>query len=339
MSDNAAESGDAIERVSKENQKSYWEEKLEELKTTQEDFSSLSKNQQKKMLKQKLLMETRTERRKKERERKKVKRAEKKEAGLPLPESRQIRKRRKQECSNFKIAIDLDFYELMTERDHRMVLKQLKYCYSENRRSQHPLQLSITSFDTNVRDLFVKLQPGILNWSGLRMEPGAYSDVFDASSIVYLTSDSDNVLETLEEDKVYVIGGLVDHNHHKGLCYKRAVQGEFAHAQLPIGQYVKMSSRKVLTINHVFEILLEYSYSKDWREAFFKVLPNRKGASALEVADGKDEDEGEEEEEVESERSGEEDFEGENDRTCDGVKTAEFTDSVCVNEPLKAVSS
>ena len=34
-----------------------------------------------------------------------------------------------------------------------------------------------------------------------------------------------------------------------------------------------------------------------------------------------------------------EDFEGENDRTCDGVKTAEFTDSVCVNEPLKAVSS
>ncbi len=42
-----------------------------------------------------------------------------------------------------------------------------------------------------------------------------YLSAFDKESIVYLSSDSDNVLSTLEEDKVYVIGGLVDHNHHK----------------------------------------------------------------------------------------------------------------------------
>lgn len=290
MSDTCPGSADERPSGAKENNfQSYWDQKLEDLKNTEDAFKSLSKNQQKKLLKKKLMLETRMERRKKEKERKKLKRAERKEAGLPLAGTRRIRKRRKVECSNYTVAIDLDFYEQMEEREHRMVLKQLKSCYSENRRSEKPLQLCCTSFDTDLKDLFLKLQPGMLNWS-LRMEANRYGEVFDHDRIVYLTSDSDNVLETLEEGKVYVIGGLVDHNHYKGLCYQRAQERGFAHAQLPIGQYVKMSTRKVLTINHVFEILLTYSITKDWKDAFFKVLPNRKGVSELDHDDDDHED-------------------------------------------------
>ena len=42
-----------------------------------------------------------------------------------------------------------------------------------------------------------------------------YLEEFQRYDVVYLTSDSPNVLSTLDEDKVYVIGGLVDHNHEK----------------------------------------------------------------------------------------------------------------------------
>ncbi|XP_074445604.1 tRNA methyltransferase 10 homolog A isoform X6 [Larus michahellis] len=108
-----------------------------------------------------------------------------------------------------------------------------------------------------------------------------YSELIKKEDLVYLTSDSPDVLSELDEKKAYVIGGLVDHNHHKGITYKKAVEQGISHAQLPLGNFVKMNSRKVLAVNHVFEIILAYLEKRDWKEAFFSVLPQRKGAVPL----------------------------------------------------------
>ena len=58
-------------------------------------------------------------------------------------------------------------------------------------------------------------------------------------------------------------------------------------AKLPIKGNYDMTSSHVLTVNHVFEILLTYqSNGNNWKDAFSKVIPNRKVARAKEVEDG-----------------------------------------------------
>jgi tRNA (guanine9-N1)-methyltransferase len=100
-------------------------------------------------------------------------------------------------------------------------------------------------------------------------------------NLVYLTSESSNVLEDFDDKKVYLIGGFVDHNHHKSYCYDLAVQHGISHAQLPISKYMHMKTRQVLTVNQVFEIISRYMECKDWKQSFIATLPKRKGAEIL----------------------------------------------------------
>lgn len=46
--------------------------------------------------------------------------------------------------------------------------------------------------------------------------------VTTTEELVYLTADSPDTITQLEKGKVYILGGLVDRNAHKGLCFKKA---------------------------------------------------------------------------------------------------------------------
>lgn len=124
----------------------------------------------------------------------------------------------------------------------------------------------------------------------------ADSGADEEGEIVYLSAESDNTLERLKPNSTYIIGGLVDKNRHKGLCYKRALDRGIKTAKLPIGEFLQMGSRKVLVTNHVLEIMLKWLEHDDWGKAFIEVLPKRKGGVLkAEEEDGEDASDGEEE--------------------------------------------
>ncbi|KAK3904654.1 guanine-1-methyltransferase-domain-containing protein [Staphylotrichum tortipilum] len=106
-------------------------------------------------------------------------------------------------------------------------------------------------------------------------------------SVVYLTSESPYTLDRLEANTSYVIGGIVDKNREKGLCYKRARDYKVRTAKLPIGEYMAMQSRYVLTTNQVVEIMAKWLECGDWGKAFMDVIPKRKGGTLKgEAAEG-----------------------------------------------------
>ncbi|KAF9769997.1 tRNA (guanine(9)-N(1))-methyltransferase [Fusarium sp. DS 682] len=131
--------------------------------------------------------------------------------------------------------------------------------------------------------------------------------------IVYLSSDSPYTLDRLEPNTSYVIGGLVDKNREKGLCYKRARERGIRTARLPIGQYMVMQSRTVLATNHVVEIMLKWLEYENWGDAFLSVIPKRKGGHLRQQKGGS----GEADEAGEAEGAEIEELEGEDQEIRD----------------------
>lgn len=177
------------------------------------------------------------------------------------------------------VTIDLSFDELMIDKDIAKLTKQILRCYTLNRRAAAPMQFSLTGFTGKSRTSMEK-HNGYEHWDvSFHTEP--YINIYPKDKIIYLTSESKNVIDHLEHDCVYVIGGLVDHNAHKGMCHKLAIEAGVRHGRLPLDKFLQMKARKVLTIDHVFEILLRVSEGNTWQEAFLKVLPERKNARPI----------------------------------------------------------
>ncbi|XP_073457564.1 tRNA methyltransferase 10 homolog A isoform X2 [Aquarana catesbeiana] len=189
----------------------------------------MSKRQMKKMIKQKQWEDQRELRKQKRKEKRQKKKLERQaQLGQNVEGIACKRVRREIHPSTLHIIIDCSFDHLMLLQDVKKLNKQIRRCYSENRRATHPVQFYLTSHGGQLKSNMDEYDKGWINW--------------------------------------------------KGITYKQALDLGIRHAQLPLGSFVKMNSRKVLAVNHVFEIILAYLEKKDWKEAFFSVLPQRKGA-------------------------------------------------------------
>lgn len=261
----------------------------------------LSKNQQKRLARLQKSLETRPERRKAEREKKKLKKRElarqRLENGEPIPEPRKY-KLMAESSNKFRVVIDMDFEEYMTEDEMSKAAKQVGRIYAANRHCENPCQLYVTSLKGKVRDRFSITNSGYRNWD-IHISEQDYIDLFSCDkldksdeevgnvegNIIYLSGDADESLPEVDdilsdESTIFVIGGLVDHNRHKDLCRNRAMKRNIKTARLPVREHIKLSQRHIFSTFTVFDILLNVLGSrKQWVDAFVASIPKRKIAS------------------------------------------------------------
>ncbi|XP_041879038.1 tRNA methyltransferase 10 homolog B isoform X2 [Corvus kubaryi] len=160
---------------------------------------------------------------------------------------------------------------------------QIRRLYGANRRAARPFWLCLTGFaaGTPIYEQCFRMNDG---FAGYLMDttPQSYLDLFPLDAIVYLTPDSENVLEDIDPDKVYVLGGLVDESIHK-LTLRRAWEQSLQTARLPIREYMVKAPNarnyhsETLAINQVFDVLSTYYNTRSWPAALRAGVSSGKG--------------------------------------------------------------
>eukprot|EP01039_Chlorochromonas_danica_P010014 gene10014-11074_t len=203
------------------------------------------------------------------------------------------RKRAKKESfetaclSNFHVIIDCDWENEHSDSSLTSLTQQIMFCYGSNRRAEKPVHLHLSGLGPRATANLQRVK--FENWAGVSysthdyIEQPGYSVLPEEGKkqLVYLTSDAEETLETLDPNCAYIIGGIVDRNRLKGATYGKAVSQNVRTARLPIQKYFALKATHVLAVNHVFDILLAFSSNPDWTSALEKILPKRKEAARL----------------------------------------------------------
>lgn len=180
--------------------------------------------------------------------------------------------------NGIKICIDCDFENLMTEKEIISLCRQVTEIYSRNRKSSNPFSIILVDLGEKLYNNLKK--NGFEQWIGFKYLLKNNENKFiteHKDKIIYLSGDSENTLDKLDKDNIYIIGGIVDRNRHKLITLNKANDLKINHAKLPLEDYIDLKSSKVLTTNHVFDILSYYqSVKQDWKESFLSIIPKRK---------------------------------------------------------------
>jgi len=204
--------------------------------------------------------------------------------------------------ANFSIIIDCAWDSHLVGRPLKSLAQQIIFCYGLNRKASNPCSMHLTGVPARLREQLDKSSAS--SWTGVHVSADEYLSLpcFSAAAaakeggdgvapaaqqqqqqprrpqqLVYLTSDADETLSAVDPDTAYIIGGIVDRNAIKGATLPKPQTQGLRVAKLPIKEHVKLETSPVLTVNHVFELLLRFQQCGSWGQAIAEVLPQRKG--------------------------------------------------------------
>lgn len=237
----------------------------------------ISKNELKRRKKKEEREANKKEWRAKLREKRKEKRSQQKESSRCDKQHVLPMEKRMMLFPETTIVLDTSFDDYMLDKERQSLYTQISRCYGMNRRSLKPVQVIVGPLSDH-QELSMNDSVSISNWKDphFHIEKRHWKEVFPIEKLVYLTADSDSVLDTFDLDKVYIIGCIVDKNRHKGITLKAAKEADITTARLPIREHASLLSSSVLTVNQVFELIMAWINLKDWREAILSVIPSRK---------------------------------------------------------------
>lgn len=247
-----------------------------------------SKNVQRKQRHWERIVSSKKSKRKQEKERRKVKRAE--DPGTCPQHSKRFLKALTKEKlleakhSGPRLCVDLSMTQHMSKKELSRLAAQIRRLYGSNKKASRPFWICLTGFSTDspLYEECLRMNDGFSAYLLDVTEEDCFS-LFPLESLVYLTPDSERALEDVDQNTVYIIGGLVDESIQKKVTFQKAREHSVKTARLPIQEYMvrrqneKNYHSEILAINQVFDILSTYFETHSWPEALKKGVSPGKG--------------------------------------------------------------
>ncbi len=121
------------------------------------------------------------------------------------------------------VVIDLTYADRMRGKEVVSVANQVQQCYGRNRKAAAaqlaakteeeririapPIELHLIGLHQPALAPVFSKHEGFDKWKVFKHDSGVLTELFDAKKIVILSPESSNVLEEIDRDAVYVIGG------------------------------------------------------------------------------------------------------------------------------------
>ncbi|XP_015230939.1 PREDICTED: tRNA methyltransferase 10 homolog B isoform X1 [Cyprinodon variegatus] len=263
----------------------------EEERKAHKDHAACSKNVLRKQRHWERQLAAKKSKRKEEKQRRRLNRSQ--EAGAnadPAQFTKRVMKAITKErlaearSTGLKLCVDLSMTDCMSDKEISRLAGQLRRLYGSNKKATRPFHLFLTDLkeDSRLYQECVRMNDGFRNYN-MEITEESCLDLFPSDTVVYLTPDAQEALETVDVDKVYVLGGLVDESIQKKLSLTRAAELGIHTARLPIDEYmvkksnVKNFHSKILAINQVFDILVTFLETGSWTQALQTWFPAGKG--------------------------------------------------------------
>lgn len=167
-----------------------------------------------------------------------------------------------------KLIFDCGFNHTMSPREQINTAKQLSLVLDENRDSRQPFILHFCNLSKG-SEFWGYLEKRIPNIerTAIQIHGGDITTAIPPESLVYLTPDSDTVLEEYNPMDCYVIGSIVDRGIRKPITLPKAQQLGIRTAQLPLYKLPNWDSHKELTLIEVMRVMMSIRKSDDWNTA------------------------------------------------------------------------
>jgi tRNA (guanine9-N1)-methyltransferase len=202
---------------------------------------------------------------------------------------KQLHKERRQALiegtRGMSIYVECTLSQDRREKEIRSLVRQLQYCLAANRRAVYPARLVFTGFKGAVKQ-FAEDFMGATSWKAQLCEEtvgealSVHASEYEIPVIV-LSPDAEEALSTVDEDTVYVVGGLVDRTVKKGITAKLAADNGWIARRLPLQEHFGHSA--VLNVNDVVAILLLVHGGSEWEDALKTAIPQRRQAQARQL--------------------------------------------------------